>query len=166
MRRMSSSKRRQGGFSLIGIMIAVVIAASLSIYAIRAAQGQRADAEFSLGVQMVTVSVSEALTSYFYTNTHSYRGLSTASQALLISRYGVRDQMPWGDAWVIQAQSPAAPATPTTLTFRYTCSGLRAGCDEFKASIDAFNRPNDLIDNVALVGSPATAIDVRYRRPR
>lgn len=168
-----AAKMRQRGISLIQILLAAVVGTALTVAGIRAAQGQKADAEFSAGVQMITSEVPAALASFYEINGRTYSGTPAVTPAAmrtaLLSR-GVNPNMTWdGPAWTVTT------VTPTAVTVSYPCDGaLRgAGCTELQNSITRFRAENATFNtatrgitaNPAITGTgAAAALTIVYGR--
>lgn len=166
MKQPSMGKRRQRGISLIQILLAAVVGTALTVAGIRAAQGQKNDAEFAAGVQMITAEVPSALASFFEINGRTYGAATPAAdiQAALLAR-GVNPNMPWGgEAWT----SEDAAGDGLSVQINFPCDGaLRGqGCDELAAAINryvdenaTFNTATRGITNAGAVNGPVAVTD-------
>lgn len=129
------ASRKNRGFALIPLLIAIVLTAIITIVALNAAQGQRAEAEMNQGVSFITTDVPGALTSLYMGNGRTFSGAiyavptGTTSNIAFNSRFGLDTDMPYFQNTAAVPAWEVTAVTPTTVTVQFTCSNLRSASD-------------------------------------
>lgn len=129
-----SQRKKQKGATILQFLIGTVVGAIALVASINAIQGQRADANLNEAMAFVTTELSTAVSSYYYSNSRTYAGL-TAGTALgvanaacapdngtlnLIRRYNLRTELPWGDdCWRI-----STAGTKNAISVQLSCDNM------------------------------------------
>lgn len=132
-RRLIGRKAKQAGVNILQVLIGTVVGAIALVAAVNAVQGQRAEAQLNEGFAFIANEMSQALSAYYFSNSRSYIGIAagvsgaaatpttaTGGAQILTTRFGLRNEMPWGeDWWTVNAAS-----TRNAITLRFNCANI------------------------------------------
>ena len=181
----SGKRLAQKGVNILQVLIGTVVGAIALVAAVNAVQGQRAEAQLNEAFAFIANEMSQALSSYYYSNSRSYAGLTagisgdadnpitaTNGVLLLTTRLGLRNEMPWGEDWWA-ITSDGTSRNEVTMVFDCSAIGANAAvienrCTQLANSINnagAQQLTDDAGDGTCTYDNGEQNITCVYRRP-
>lgn len=163
---MKKMQSKQKGFTIIELMVALGILATLAIGAYLVLRGQSRETEMQRAVTFAVRDIRSALATMYYAQNRTYANIDTGR---LQSTLGTTDtSMPWaGDTWSVTG-TPSA--TGIDVTYQTNNGPLNNGtasaatCTELRARLSAYTTQAGLTLGACPAATPWT-LAVTYARP-